>query len=114
MDSYVAFRSKEESKTKTTRYEGIEKPSRIEMSSGQLAIHGANNNKVQTILQIWMFKDQRFAYLIPGQYDIERISSTKTNTQCHEKSYFEDTVNSSELNKNIQDKLKIGSEVAAF
>ena len=59
-----------------------------------------------------MFKDHRFAYLVPGQYDVELISSTKVNIQCHNVSLFEQNINIDKFNEDIQDKLSIGSELA--
>ena len=112
IDPYIEYRNKEESHTRTTCYEGVKKPPRISISSGQLAIHGTDNDKIQEIIQQWMFIDQNFAFLIPGEYDIERMTSTKANIQCHDSSYFENNVNILELNNNIQDKLQIGAETA--
>ena len=112
IDAYITFRTKEESQSKVTCYNGTKKAPRIEISSGQLAIHGTDNDKIHSIIQKWMYTDQRFAYLIPGEYDIERISSTKANIQCKEESYFENNVNIEEFNNSIQNKLQIGSETA--
>ena len=113
IDSYISFRNKEDSNTKVTCFKGTKKPPRIIINSGQLAIHGTDNDKIQTIIQNWMFKDQRFAFLIPGQYEILRVSSTKAIIQCTETSYFEDNVDVKDLNTTIQDKLSIGSETAS-